>query len=69
MEHNPNPTTGAFYVRSERGGEFELMDICGKVLERFTIQDATEQISVTLPSDMYFIRERGTGYTQKLIVE
>jgi len=65
----PNPSTGNFTLQSEREGTFELMDICGRIIKTFTIQNATEQIQINLPSGVYFIREKETGFTQKLVIE
>ena len=65
----PNPSTGNFTLQSEREGTFDLMDICGRIIKTFTIQNAIEQIQVNLPSGIYFIREKETGFTQKLVIE
>jgi len=65
----PNPSTGNFTLQSEREGIFDLMDICGRIIKTFTIQNAIEQIQVNLPSGIYFIREKETGFTQKLVIE
>ena len=65
----PNPTMGRFTLRTEQGGVFELMDLCGKVIQTYKLQNATEQIQVDLPGGMYLIRERERGVTQKLIVQ
>jgi hypothetical protein len=65
----PNPSTGNFTLQSEREGTFDLMDICGRIIKTFTMQNAIEQIQVNLPSGVYFIREKETGFTQKLVIE
>jgi hypothetical protein len=65
----PNPTAGTFTLQTPKGGEFELMDIQGRVLQVFKMQNSTQQIQVSLPNGMYFIREKASGTTQKLIVE
>jgi hypothetical protein len=51
------------------GGVFELMDIAGRVLNTYTINNTNEPIQTNLPSGMYFIREKASGATQKLIIQ
>jgi len=66
----PNPTTtGSFILQTEQGGVFELIDISGKVIQTYNVQNTTEQIQADLPCGVYFIRERKSGYTQKLVIE
>jgi len=65
----PNPTNGSFTLQTQQGGVFELMDLCGKVIQTYKLQNAIEQIQVNLPSGIYFIREKETGCTQKLVIE
>jgi hypothetical protein len=65
----PNPSSGTFTLQTEHGGEFELMDIHGRTIQRFRFQNPTEQIQVNLPKGIYFIREKERGVTQKLIIE
>jgi hypothetical protein len=66
----PNPTTtGCFILQTEQGGVFELIDISGKVIQTYNVFNTTEQIQVDLPCGVYFIRERKSGYTQKLVIE
>jgi hypothetical protein len=65
----PNPNNGTFTLQTEHGGVFELMDICGKVIQTYNVINTSEQIQVNLPSGMYFIRKRESGITQKLIIQ
>ena len=65
----PNPASETVTIRSKEGETFDLMDICGRIIKTFTIQNAIEQIQVNLPSGIYFIREKETGFTQKLVIE
>jgi hypothetical protein len=65
----PNPTTGIFILQTEKGGVFELIDISGKVIQTYNVQNPAEQIQVDLPCGVYFIRETKSGYTQKLVIE
>jgi alpha-tubulin suppressor-like RCC1 family protein len=65
----PNPAHGFFTLQTQQGGVFELMDITGRVLNTYTINNSTETIQVNLPTGMYFIREKASGVTQKLIIE
>ncbi len=65
----PNPSSGTFILQTEHGGEFELLDIHGRMIQVFKLQNTTEQIQVNLPNGMYFIREKESGATQKVIIE
>jgi hypothetical protein len=65
----PNPTTGTFTLQTPKGGEFELMDITGKVLHTYQVNAGKESIVVNLPAGMYFIREQKTGAMHKIIID
>ncbi len=65
----PNPNQGQFTIQTENGGVFELMDITGKVLNTYIITSNVQTLNVNLPAGMYFIREKGSGFTHKLIIE
>jgi len=65
----PNPTTGIFILQTKKGGVFELIDISGKVIQTYNVQNPAEQIQVDLPCGVYFIRETKSGYTHKLVIE
>jgi hypothetical protein len=65
----PNPSYGTFTLQTEQGGVFEILDITGRLLNAYTIKNHTETIHTNLPTGMYFIREKASGATQKLIIE
>ena len=65
----PNPSYGTFTLQTEKGGEFELMDIQGRVLQVFKMQNPIEQIRVNLSNGIYFIREKASGVTQRVIIK
>jgi hypothetical protein len=65
----PNPSYGTFTLQTEQGGVFEILDITGRLLNTYTIKNHTETIHTNLPTGTYFIREKASGATQKLIVE
>ena len=66
----PNPSQGQFTIQSKKGGVFELMDITGMVLNTYTITNNNKQtINENLPAGMYFLREKESGSTQKIIVK
>jgi hypothetical protein len=64
----PNPNNGNFTIQSEKSGEFELMDITGRIINTFIIKNEQKTIQENLPAGMYFIREKQSGALQKLIV-
>jgi hypothetical protein len=65
----PNPSSGTFTLQTEQGGLFEILDLTGRLLNTYTIRNHTETIHTNLPTGMYFIREKASGATQKLIIE
>jgi hypothetical protein len=65
----PNPSYGTFTLQTEQGGVFEILDLTGRILNTYTIKNHTETIHTNLPTGTYFIREKASGATQKLIVK
>jgi hypothetical protein len=65
----PNPSYGTFTLQTKEAGVFEILDITGRLLNTYTINNHTETIHTNLPTGIYFIREKASGATQKLIVE
>jgi hypothetical protein len=65
----PNPSYGTFTLQTEQGGVFEILDLTGRLLNTYTIKNHTETIHTNLPTGTYFIREKASGATQKLIVK
>jgi speckle-type POZ protein len=65
----PNPSSGIFTIQTEQGGVFEILDITGRILNTYTIKNHTETIHTNLPTGTYFIREKASGATQKLIIK
>jgi hypothetical protein len=64
----PNPNKGSFTIQASKAGVFELMDITGKVINTYTITNTQQTFHENLPTGVYFIREKGSGAVQKLIV-
>jgi hypothetical protein len=65
----PNPSYGSFTLQTKQGGVFEILNLTGRLLNTYTVKNHTETIHTNLPTGMYFIREKASGSTQKLIVE
>jgi hypothetical protein len=65
----PNPSYGTFTLQTKETGVFEILDLTGRLLNAYTIRNNTETIHTNLPTGIYFIREKTSGTTQKLIVE
>jgi hypothetical protein len=65
----PNPSNGTFTLQTEQGGVFEILDLTGRILNTYTIRNHTETIHTNVPTGIYFIREKASGATQKLIIE
>jgi hypothetical protein len=65
----PNPTNCTFTIKTEKGGEFELMDITGKIINSYIIKNEQKTLHENLPAGMYFVREEDSGSVQKLFIE
>lgn len=65
----PNPTSYQITIQSEKGRVFELLDIQGRVLQSFTVNNNQETIQLNYSPGMYFIREQKSGTVQKVIIE
>ncbi len=65
----PNPNQGQFTIQTEKGGVFELIDMTGKVLSIYEVKDNKTVIQENIPAGFYFIRDRKSGATNKLIIE
>ncbi|MFN4235399.1 MAG: T9SS type A sorting domain-containing protein [Bacteroidia bacterium] len=65
----PNPATNQITIQSEQAGVFDLLDIQGRVLQSFTVNNSQETIPLNYSAGMYFIREQKSGVVQKVIIE
>jgi hypothetical protein len=65
----PIPNNGQFFIEALPGMDFDLMDVTGKLISTYKIQNKLEVIQTNLPTGMYFIREKASGTMQKLIIE
>jgi hypothetical protein len=65
----PNPNHGQFTIQTEKGGVFELVNMEGKLINVYQVTANRYTNNENLPAGMYFIRERESGATVKLIVE
>jgi hypothetical protein len=65
----PNPNQGNFTIQSIKGGVFELMDVTGKVINTYTINNTQQTVNENIPAGMYFVRENESSSVQKVIIE
>jgi len=66
----PNPNNGTFVIEAQKAGIFELIDITGKILRMYNVQNGQQYpVQENLPAGMYFIRELNTGSIRKFSVE
>lgn len=65
----PNPNNGYFSVQTNKPVMFDLIDITGKTLQTFEVNSFNADIQVDLPAGLYFVREKETYTTQKLIIQ
>jgi hypothetical protein len=65
----PNPNQGNFTIQSTKGLVFELMDVTGKVINTYTINNTQQTVNENLPAGMYFVKEKESSSFQKLVIE
>ncbi|GAB4204661.1 MAG: SBBP repeat-containing protein [Bacteroidia bacterium] len=65
----PNPNSGSFKITVDKPAVFELMDITGRIIEVFEAKEKETQVNVSLPTGMYFVREKMSGGVKKMVVE
>ncbi|HPD24995.1 MAG TPA: T9SS type A sorting domain-containing protein [Bacteroidia bacterium] len=65
----PNPNNGTFFIQSEKPAIFELTDITGKLINTYRTQGTALQVNENLPAGLYFICEKESGITQKIIIQ
>ncbi len=65
----PNPNNGRFTIRGEKGSIFELMELTGKVINTYTINNSEYTINEKLPAGMYLIKEKKSGKTQRITIQ
>lgn len=65
----PNPNNGNFTIKATQEMHFELMDYTGRIINTYHLLNGSVQVSENLSAGMYFIRERESGNTQKLIIK
>lgn len=65
----PNPANDFITIHSLPGNEFELKDVMGSVLKSHKQKLEYETLSFILPAGIYFISNKFTGETFKIIIE
>jgi hypothetical protein len=65
----PNPNQGVFYLETSMNGNFELIDLNGKVLKSMNNIVGRTKIEINLPSGIYILREINKNQHQKLVIE
>jgi len=60
---------GSFTLINEnKCGDFELLDITGKVLQKYYFDNQKNIFNINLSSGIYFIRQSKDGKTQKIVI-
>ena len=63
----PNPTTDKLVITTEKYSSFSLLDITGKVLMTFDVNQQKEISTTELASGVYLLKENTTGAHTKII--
>lgn len=63
----PNPTTDKLIITTEKYSSFSLLDITGKVLMTFDVNQQKEISTTELASGVYLLKENTTGAHTKII--
>lgn len=80
IEHNPftqnnfeifpNPSSGILNINgSQSNSIFEIIDFTGKIIQTVHPHSEMFQLNVNLAAGVYLIRERQSGFSQKLILQ
>jgi hypothetical protein len=65
----PNPNNGNFNIQSQKqNGIYEILDLTGKVIHTFYVQNYTENIQLELPNGLYLIKEKNNNITNKFLI-
>ena len=69
----PNPSEGQFTLISEKGGNYTILDIQGRIAQTGTLREGTNQHIIQtsgLPNGLYFFQLESSGkiQTEKLII-
>lgn len=65
----PHPNNGTFYVLVSKPTNFEVLDLTGRVIDDLIVNDSKTEVQLNLPTGLYFLREKESGVTHKLIIE
>lgn len=65
----PNPNNGQFTLESLKPGNYDLIDITGKIMRTYQVNHTSFNIHENLPAGLYFMREKATATTMKFIVQ
>nr|MBP6315475.1 SBBP repeat-containing protein [Chitinophagaceae bacterium] len=71
----PNPNNGTFTLQTTKLGNYELIDVAGRIIHTYEVKSSPYTITEKLSSGMYFIREKAGGIpnkfgpTQKIMIE
>ncbi len=57
----PNPNNGTFTLQTSKFGNYELLDIAGRIIRTYEVKSSPYIITEKLSSGMYFIREKDSG--------
>jgi len=65
------PLSGAFMIENRLGrmGDFELVDVSGRVLDTWRLDVGIHEVRVKVPRGLYFVRERRSGTVKRLVIE
>ena len=65
---SPNPSNGEFKITSEKPIRVQLMDLTGKIINSYRIENSTT-IKETLSSGIYLLKDSAEGSVKKLIIK
>jgi hypothetical protein len=70
MNVYPNPNTGQFTIRASNGGNYQLLNGMGQLLESFTLggQQPMSKDVQGLSNGVYYLRNVGDGSVQRVVV-
>ncbi|MCO5267820.1 MAG: T9SS type A sorting domain-containing protein [Brumimicrobium sp.] len=65
----PNPNNGTFYITANKEAVFELHDMNGKLVAVYDAKTYPQEVKLEVEPGMYFVREKESGETKKVIIK
>lgn len=65
----PNPTNGKLFIKVNEPGNYEIIDIVGKLVNKLILESGINEINLNLDEGIYFLRNYEMNQIQKIIIK